>query len=151
MNMKNYKLIISLLVLLSIGCSNNKKEWEKAKMLDSIPIYKEYLEKFPNGLYADSAKNKIESRQLAIYSIPDSLSVYLNLPELIIPEDGWVKIDDVLGENELFKVENKKGTTPLKIDDIDSGEYIIGIQPVEFWDSNLKSQCIDPFLKYVVS
>jgi len=147
--MKNYNFIIISLLLLTIGCSVDKKEWDKAKLLDSIPIYLEYIKKYPDALYADSARNKIESRQIAIYSIPDSLNIYLGLPEVLI-KDGYVKIDDVIERNKFFKPEYKKGITPLKINDIDSGRYIIGVMPVEFWDSELKNQCFDPFLKYLV-
>ena len=146
--MKHYIYFIISLVFITISCSKEKREWVEVKKLDSIPMYMEFLKKFPDGSYADSAKNKIESRQISIYSIPDSLNIYFGLPDLLI-KDGEVKINDEIERSELFKIENKKGVTPIKLNDINSGQYIIGIMPVEFWDSNLSLQCFDPFLEYL--
>ena len=79
--MKNYTFFITIsFVLLTFSCSNEKKEWKEARMLDSIPIYKEFLINFPKGSYADSAKILIEGRQIAVYSIPEGLNIYLGVP-----------------------------------------------------------------------
>jgi len=94
-----------------------------------------------------SQENK--SKQLAIYTIPDNLNIYFGLPsdyELNL-DPTWVKIYEGLDEHELFKTENKKGVSPIKIDDLDSGKYSIGVMPVEFWNADMNWQCVDPFLK----
>jgi hypothetical protein len=96
-----------------------------------------------------SQENK--SRQLAIYTIPDNLNIYFGLPSdyELNQDPTLVKIHEGLDKHELFKTKNKKGVSPIKIDELDSGKYSIGVMPIEFLDADMNWQCVDPFLKTI--
>jgi outer membrane protein assembly factor BamD (BamD/ComL family) len=42
------------------GCGAEEKSWEQAEKLDSIAAYTQFIEKYPDGMYAEKAQLKIE-------------------------------------------------------------------------------------------
>lgn len=148
--MKKLYYILSVVLLVS-GCSQEKRNWQSARESGSYSDFTEFLEKHPDGIYADSAKSAIRSRQMVIYSIPDSLEIYFKKldPDDLYNPEGSSRIYMGFDEHELFNPENMKGKTPFEINDLDSGLYLVGITPVEFHDADLNWQCEDPFLRPV--
>jgi len=53
--MKKRIIYILLIMLLMFSCKH-KKTWENAKIDNTISSYENYLEQFPDGMFADSAK-----------------------------------------------------------------------------------------------
>jgi hypothetical protein len=148
--MKKLLTILSVILLVP-GCSQEKRDWQTIRESGSYSDYSEFLEKYPDGIYSDSARSVIRSRQMVIYSIPDSLEIYFKRlePDDLHNSGGYIKIYMGFDEHELFNPENKIGKTPVVINDLDSGKYLAGITPVEFHDADLNWQCEDPFLRAV--
>jgi hypothetical protein len=52
-------ILFILLMLLIVGCSEEKKEWRKVCLIDSVTAYQSFIEKYPKYQFADSAKKRI--------------------------------------------------------------------------------------------
>jgi hypothetical protein len=62
--MKTKYLIILLFTILVYNCSPDKREWKNVKQLDSISLYENFIENYPNSEYVDSAIFMIEKIKL---------------------------------------------------------------------------------------
>ena len=59
--MKKLTIIIFLNFLIFIlGCSNQKKRWEEAKINNTITSYEEFIKNYPDSPNANLAKQTIE-------------------------------------------------------------------------------------------
>jgi len=52
--------LVLFALLLSLGCSNPKQDWQETEKLGTIEAYEKFLQKYPEGQLADGAKRKIE-------------------------------------------------------------------------------------------
>jgi len=149
---KNIFLVIILSTFLS-GCANEEKAWEQARSEDSTSAYEKFINKYPKGQFADSAIQKIEGKKVLIHSIPSKLKVYLasvdaDKADRNKIEGGWVPIyNKSKKKHELIDDKNYKGTSPLVLNDMKTGHYIVALEPVEFLNSDMSFQNDDPFLK----
>ena len=57
--MKPYKLLL-VLILLIIGCSAANRDWKKAQSLDSIDLYREFVDKYPSSTHLNEAESRIQ-------------------------------------------------------------------------------------------
>lgn len=83
---------------------------------------------------------QLNDNQLWISSVPLGLDVYMApLDRLIINpekilEDKWAKLYDRENQKVYFDDQKYyKGKTPILINNVDEGEYIIAFGPIEFW------------------
>ena len=68
--MKKFKLILYVAIIFLINsCSQDKKEWKNSMEKNSVQAYEEYIDKYPDSKYADSAKNRIWKNTIAMESI----------------------------------------------------------------------------------
>ena len=58
---KKQLVLVLLCFFIFFSCSNEEKDWEKAKLENSIPAYKNFLKRHPQGVSADIARLKIEN------------------------------------------------------------------------------------------
>jgi hypothetical protein len=138
-----------------INCSNEKAAWENTRLNDSTVAYEDFLTSFPDGEYADSARMEIQGRQFLIYTVPSNLNVYFsaldtNKTNLSYLEEGCIKIYNK-DTDKHYLINNKyhKGRSPIAINDIISGRYLMGVEPVDFVTRNWVWQNEDPFLQKV--
>lgn len=96
---------------------------------------------------------KEEKTKILIYSIPSKLRVYLapldsDKTSQNITDEGLVKIyNKSKTKHALIDDRNFKGTSPLVLNEMSAGHYILAVEPVEFFDNNVSFQNEDPFLK----
>jgi hypothetical protein len=68
--MKSLKLMLYVAIIFLINsCSQDKKEWKNTLEINSVQAYEEYVDKYPDSKYADSAKNRIWKNTIAMESI----------------------------------------------------------------------------------
>ena len=129
--MKLIKLLFPfmLLFILFFCCSNEKSSWDNACLADSTAAYIEFLESYPNGQFADSAKLKIEGRKILIYTVPNRLNIYfakVDTNEVNLKALGgkWAKIYDKT-DNKHYVIDKVylKGKSPIVLDD--NKHYVI--------------------------
>jgi len=96
-----------------------------------------------------------DERQILIYTVPSDLKVYLapldsNKTSFSSLEEGYIKIHDKENDKHyLINKKNLKGRSPIVQDSMKAGTYIVGVEPVEFFDKHWAWQNIDPFLQNV--
>ena len=73
--MKKISLYVAI-IFLSIGCNSNKRDWEKAKELNSITGYEDFVSKHPTGEFTQKAKIVIDSLELKeVLSAEDTVKI----------------------------------------------------------------------------
>jgi len=92
-------------------------------------------------------------KKVLIYSIPGNLKVYLapldtDKTDLDKIGGSYVPIYNKSSKKHyLIDDKNFKGTSPLVLNNIKAGDYIVAVEPVEFLNKNMSFQNFDPFLK----
>lgn len=56
-----YTTVIIFFVIIISGCTSEKKKWENTKQKNTTFAYEDYLNRYPKGLYSDSAKIHLEN------------------------------------------------------------------------------------------
>jgi len=69
-------IILSVLVALAAGCAGRSGDWEKAKTVNTVAAYEEFLTKHPAGEYADQARLKIEDFHFTDAKATNSVKAY---------------------------------------------------------------------------
>ena len=88
------------LMLLMVACSPEKRDWEVAETAGSLYSYNEYLAKYPQGEFADSARRKIEELEFldcqttsTVEAYQAYLARYPNGPFSAKAREGWDDLD----------------------------------------------------------
>jgi len=55
-----YTIVMLFVFIIIFGCTSKKKNWENTKLKNTTLSYENYLNKYPQGLYSDSAKIHLE-------------------------------------------------------------------------------------------
>lgn len=107
------------------------------------------------GLLLLSGCAKEEKANILIYSIPSKLNVYLapldsDKASQKKTDEGLIQIYNKSNKKHgLIDDKNFKGTSPIVLNGMRAGHYIVAVEPVEFFDSNITFQNEDPFLKSI--
>jgi len=58
---RSFILIATLLIAVALiaGCDTRQQDWEEARQADSLSAYQEFLEQYPDGEHADTARQRI--------------------------------------------------------------------------------------------
>lgn len=71
----NYLIILILLIVIS-GCTSKKKKWENTKQINTPLAYEDYLKKYPQSAYSDSAQIFLEKLCFKQAQYADSIPSY---------------------------------------------------------------------------
>ena len=63
--MRRFRSVLALVstMVILLGCSSAKEDWNKATAADTVAAYQDYLNKHPSGDHSSDALNKIHSLQ----------------------------------------------------------------------------------------
>lgn len=50
-------------IVLMMSCTTEKSQWQKAKQQNSIAAYEEFINKYPQSVFIDSANNRIDQKR----------------------------------------------------------------------------------------
>lgn len=97
---KNTSLILPLVLLIVIlGCSSDKRDYEKAMQANTIQVYEEFIRKHPDSRFVEQAKGKIDSLEYATVGSKKSIDAYeeflLKHPNSVFVEAVKVKLDSL--------------------------------------------------------
>ena len=56
----NHWLLVAIVLVFMVGCASEKRDWEKAKLQNTIPAYETFLRTHPQSSLMDSARSRIE-------------------------------------------------------------------------------------------
>jgi hypothetical protein len=106
--MKKIILIVATFIILT-GCNSNKRDWEKARQINTVKSYQEYLTTHPSGDYAQNAKLLIDS--LDMYTWPPQKQstvppAFIETPTISFKDWMNVKIEE--SERMAFYAKNAK-------------------------------------------
>ncbi|MFC2151014.1 tol-pal system YbgF family protein [Bacteroidota bacterium] len=65
-----------LMIMIFIGCNPDKKEWQKAKSINSISAYENFVNQFPNSSFVDSAYFKIDKIRFEKAATVNSIQIF---------------------------------------------------------------------------
>lgn len=72
----NYSMVLLFVISILIsGCNTEKKEWENSKLENTILVYEDFLNSYPEGLYSDSARIHLESLYFEEALLADTIPV----------------------------------------------------------------------------
>jgi outer membrane protein assembly factor BamD (BamD/ComL family) len=73
--------IIMVIFVAISGCGAEEKSWEQVEKLDSIAAYRQFIEKYPDGIYADKAQLKIEELDFKKAETRNTVQAYIRYLE----------------------------------------------------------------------
>lgn len=129
-------LLFLLTFLFLASCTSDSKEWEKARLSDSLSSYKYYLSKYPEGQYKSMAVNAIDSINIRmadsintwqayqnfVDSFPDSR--YMEYARKKVAKEWW-SVSNI--QNKVFKsLSMGNALNAIKISS-ESSEVLLGI------------------------
>ena len=69
-------VILLFVAVLFFACATAKSQYEDARKIDTIPVYQEFLSKYPSGEYATLAQNRIEALNFEKAQAVNSVNAY---------------------------------------------------------------------------
>jgi len=91
-----YSIPLALCLLL-LGCANEKKEWAKARKVDSITAYEGFMNRFKKSALGDSAKVHLERLYFAQAESTQTIKVYEDFIKRYPTGPNSEKIRKILG------------------------------------------------------
>lgn len=78
--MKNRKIALTMILIcapvLLFACATAKSQYEAAREINTIPVYQEFLSKYPSGEYAQLARTRIEAINFEKAQAVNSVEAY---------------------------------------------------------------------------
>ena len=93
----NRCVFILLLAVLFTGCASEKKHWENVKQINTTLAYENYLNKYPQSTYSDSARTCLEKLSFKqaqhIDSIPAYKDFLIKYPQSIYADSAQILLE----------------------------------------------------------
>ena len=100
--MKKCNFLTALLLFIAIlisGCNAEKKEWENSKLENTVLVYEDFLNNYPEGLYSDSARIYLDSLYFKEALIADTITEYesflQNHPQSIFVDSIQILLEEL--------------------------------------------------------
>ena len=151
--MKMVMSVAGIIMLLFLyGCSSEVQDWEAAELDNTSAAYGAFLEKYPDGEHVDLAKARIEQEQILIHSIPGNLQIHVAMGKTskFNVEGGGNFVpyfNTTSNKHYVMDESNLVGKSPIVLNDMQPGHYLIAVEPAEFYERSIKPKNQDPFLR----